>query len=435
MTATKVIGFYMESGSDHRTFFRMVKNPVCKTRQFLMRYYWRYQASRKNLECSGASSQSEIDVKVEVQSALQSPPQGGCRELATVLACAQILCKLLNEPNTSKETVKNAEDRMKLFLLHTVLLNKLPLKYRAQAINSSLLDQFCNAKDGKVYPFDEIHTSLWEILKSIHDSSADNLLDMSSVADIMDGRLVHTLFFFVLEQRSMGGFEGLNLPEDVIKETEATWGKVVAAVNSSHQSDSLESQFFPFFVDNVTSVQGLDEGTSKPDSCLKPMRLLDVENVLVNEYAGDIRSKINAMAGDENEDEVFNIGREFDEIYHWHSLKPLSDDHDRTKKDSDKPPDDPSKRFWFFKRKQQLNRWHRSYGNSLVGGNDRAKIITVTETGAKKKKGKNKEGKMSKKAAQIIEENEQKRKEQEKAKYQEKWHHVLKDIENNLKKR
>ena len=35
---------------------------------------------------------------------------------------------------------------------------------------------------------------------------------------------------------------------------------------------------------------------------------------------------------DENEDEVFNIGREFDEIYHWHSLKPLSDDHDRTKK-------------------------------------------------------------------------------------------------------
>ena len=62
--------------------------------------------------------------------------------------------------------------------------------------------------------------------------------------------------------------------------------------------------------------------------------------------------------------------------------------------DSDKPPDDPSERFWFFKRKQQLNRWHRSYGNSLVGGNDRAKIITVTETGAKKKKGKNKEGKM-----------------------------------------
>ena len=45
---------------------------------------------------------------------------------------------------------------MKLFLLHIVLLNKLPLKYRAQTINSTLLDEFCKAKDGKVYPFHEV---------------------------------------------------------------------------------------------------------------------------------------------------------------------------------------------------------------------------------------------------------------------------------------
>lgn len=38
----------------------------------------------------------------------------------------------------------------------------------------------------------------------------------------------------------------------------------------------------------------------------------------------------------EDEDEVFNIGREFDELYHWHSLKPLSDDFDRTKADAGK---------------------------------------------------------------------------------------------------
>ena len=39
---------------------------------------------------------------------------------------------------------------------------------------------------------------------------------------------------------------------------------------------------------------------------------------------------------DEDEDEVFNIGREFDELYHWHSLRPLSDDFDRTKADEGK---------------------------------------------------------------------------------------------------
>ena len=33
-----------------------------------------------------------------------------------------------------------------------------------------------------------------------------------------------------------------------------------------------------------------------------------------------------------SDDEIPNVGREFDERYHWHSLKPLFDDYDRTKK-------------------------------------------------------------------------------------------------------
>ena len=39
------------------------------------------------------------------------------------------------------------------------------------------------------------------------------------------------------------------------------------------------------------------ERPSEPDSCVKVRRLLEVESDLVNEYAGDIRSKINATAG------------------------------------------------------------------------------------------------------------------------------------------
>ena len=35
---------------------------------------------------------------------------------------------------------------------------------------------------------------------------------------------------------------------------------------------------------------------------------------------------------EETEDEVLLIGKEFDEKYHWHSLRQLSDDYDRTKK-------------------------------------------------------------------------------------------------------
>lgn len=57
---------------------------------------------------------------------------------------------------TIQETVDMAKNRMKLFLLHSVLLNKLPLKYRAQSLNSTLLDDFSKTQDGKVYPFHEV---------------------------------------------------------------------------------------------------------------------------------------------------------------------------------------------------------------------------------------------------------------------------------------
>ena len=60
----------------------------------------------------------------------------------------------------------------------------------------------------------------------------------------------------------------------------------------------------------------------------------------------------------------------------------------------DKPPDDPYKRKWYFKKKQFLSRFQTFYGNSLVDGIDKAKIITVTETEAKKKTRKKKQGKM-----------------------------------------
>ena len=43
--------------------------------------------------------------------------------------------------------------------------------------------------------------------------------------------------------------------------------------------------------------------------------------------------------------------------------------------------------------KQKYARFQRFYGNSLVGGIDQQKIITVKESGSKKKKGKRKESK------------------------------------------
>ncbi|XP_068760165.1 probable ATP-dependent RNA helicase DDX60 isoform X1 [Montipora capricornis] len=438
MTATKVMGFYTQSTSDHNWLFRKYLEPVRETWKVLMSY-WRREASENERGCLGDSSSSQIDVKEKVKTALKSPRQGGCRGLATMLACEMVLYKAINEPNFNEKRMKATEDRIKLFLLHSLLLNTLPLKYRAQTINANLLDRYCKESDGHIYPFQEIHRCLWKILKVIHDDypamkdAASVSLDMSSVADIMDGRLVHALFSLAVDQSSMD-IEAFSLPEDVIKEAKSAWLEIVAAVNTTRHPDLLQSYFPHIFAGCVAGFpRKEDEDGVEWESCVKLKKLLGVDNVLVNEYAGDIRSNINAMAVEESvEEELFNIGREFDELYHWHSLKPLSDDYDRTKKTiTEKLPDDPRLRKKRLIGKQKFARYHRLYGDSLSGDIGLAKTIIVTNTNTQKKKGKKKEGKVSQKAKQIIEANEQKRREEEQGKDQEKWKHIEKSLRSD----
>ena len=52
--------------------------------------------------------------------------------------------------------MKTAGERMKLFLLHIILLNKLPLQFRAHHIDKNLLNKFCTAKDDNIFPFNEV---------------------------------------------------------------------------------------------------------------------------------------------------------------------------------------------------------------------------------------------------------------------------------------
>ena len=66
-------------------------------------------------------------------------------------------------PLRLQEKMKTVEDRMKLILLHIVLLNKLPLKCRAHLIDENLLNEFCKAKDDNVYPFNEVSEVTWQI--------------------------------------------------------------------------------------------------------------------------------------------------------------------------------------------------------------------------------------------------------------------------------
>ena len=50
----------------------------------------------------------------------------------------------------------------------------------------------------------------------------------------------------------------LSLPEEVIRDAESVWKKVVALVNGSRHSDHLECQFFPLFDGTATGVHCIE---------------------------------------------------------------------------------------------------------------------------------------------------------------------------------
>lgn len=72
-----------------------------------------------------------------------------------------------------------------------------------------------------------------------------------------------SIFELVFAVLSVSGLSGL--PEDLIKETEDAWSKVLAIVNNVHPSDSRRSQFFPLFKENVTGAQSFQGENVSPN--------------------------------------------------------------------------------------------------------------------------------------------------------------------------
>ena len=55
-------------------------------------------------------------------------------------------------------------------------------------------------------------------------------------------------------------YPAFSLPEDVIKEAESAWSKIVAAVNTTQHSDLLQAHFLPVFSGSVASFPRKDDG-------------------------------------------------------------------------------------------------------------------------------------------------------------------------------
>jgi hypothetical protein len=150
--------------------------------------------------------------------------------------------------------------------------------------------------------------------------------------------------------------------------------------------------------------------------------LIQMECSLLNEYAGEILENTSVKKLDVNDPDVAALvisGSNFDETYHWHSGKPLSDEYDRTKDNNSEVKDKRA-----LKNNQKYARFMQRYGQSLQGEVN-FKPIIVEKSNKNHKKGKNKD---SKKSLEIQEENSMKKEKTKLKKEEDLWQHEKKRV-------
>ena len=303
-------------------------------------------------------------------------------------------------------------DLVHIVLLHGVLLTQLPLKYRAFSLDdydhSTTYPQF--AKNLKVLQF--IMAEVLDVfLQALKD---DDTTSMSGVCDAWDGRLLYQVMFLSLASKKDGG----RLP---LSDSSQTKYECLVHVVSSLLDGEEKLGAAPI-------LQYLGSNKSQMGDCTKEINtdsglllqkkhsqeqvvvrekdgLIQIECSLLNEYAGDILDNTMVRKLDINDPDVAALvvsGNDFDEKYHWHSGKPLSDKYDRTKENNS---DIQDKRA--LMESQKYARYMQRYGQSLQGEVSFQPIV-VEKVNKNQKKEKNK---ISKKALEIKKENSMKNEE------------------------
>ena len=331
-------------------------------------------------------------------------------------------------------------DLVRVLLLHGVLLTQLPLKYR-----SFFLDDSDNLLTSRA-----IHRQVKEslgklqfIMAEILDVSLHALEDedspwsMSGICDAWDGRLLHQILFLLLASKR----DGCELP--LSDSSQRKFESLVHVVSSLLLDGEEKLEASPIlrylgnnenYLCNTTQEMNADlenqkaripakyseyllqkKQSEKQVDVQEKDGLIQMKCSLLNEYAGKILENTSVKKLDINDPDIAALvvsGNDFDEIYHWHSGKPLSDEYDKTKDNSN---DIQDKRA--LKNKQKYAIYMERYGQSLQGERN-YKPIVVEKANKKQKKEKNK---ISKKALDIQEKNRMKREKEKLEKEEDSW--------------
>ncbi|XP_068131464.1 probable ATP-dependent RNA helicase DDX60 [Hyperolius riggenbachi] len=240
-----------------------------------------------------------------------------------------------------------------------------------------------------------------------HSKALNGPVNWNHISDLSDDLLLKNIAYCYEKEEFSDG--NLDYGKDVYQVFQHIWDRTLQlSCIKQLQSCQLRTTSTPLLSEKTIIVH-----RGKKES----LGLIPMRSKILDDYAGGIINDLAVLKSNDLLVTFLAQAKPFDELTHWHSRKPLSDDYDRTKHV-------PIKDDYALRSYQKFQTFQRFYGKSL--GMCIAKQIVLKSNEAcsshkePKASGKKKETQMKKKD-QIIQENLKKIRMEEEKKEIEKW--------------
>ncbi|NXW54987.1 DDX60 helicase, partial [Eurystomus gularis] len=418
----RVYGYHVQSVYKHRFFFQKYERNLRCACEKLVRYKEPLMCLCEHLKMSLKSMQEEVHQTICLLKKLW-PEGSDIRRVVCVLACAvglKIYSNMLEKANTSvgAKTERSASGRSKLLspeeaadlcrmqCLTVTFLLHMPLSQRAQI----RIMKSCWTE--KVLPLIKMQQLCTHFALTQLSDTNDWKLDLTYLPDLNDDSLLMNLAHYYEVEYT----EGLEFKKELGKEMENEYQYLWDTVTKL----AMKYSFGDAFPIRKTSQLFLEQEQTVFRVCeeeIPNVGLISVKSDLVEDYAGDVLKDLPVLESNDPAVTSLNKYKEFDELCHWHSGRPLTEEYERVRCNADAKSKDPKER----RQIQKLQAFRHFYGSTL--GDSTSKLIVYQDevSGNANAAVKKTPKKHKSKAETIVEENNRRLKTKEEKKEQEQW--------------
>ncbi|KAM9330426.1 putative ATP-dependent RNA helicase DDX60 [Gastrophryne carolinensis] len=331
------------------------------------------------------------------------------RAVTCAVACAMVLKVHANTQNSQHQdidlqlTLEDAADLCRMTCLCTALMILLPLSQRAK------IRRIKGDWNTNTLMFLRLLEHCQNIvLDTMRECCKKKEINWTCVSDISDYLLLKNIAYYCEKEYNTDlNFEFGKKVEEIYT---CLWGSTLKLFSQGEHLNSYELRTTEsHFLSSESSV------IVEQDKIL-PVGLLPMRSDIIEDYAGDVIEELPVLSSDHFS--MLARKKPYDELIHWHSGRPLSDDYDRTKHEND------MKDEWALRNYQKLQTFEYRYGQSL--GIKKSKKIVLEHNQPEEKRRvhrgpANKKAPQIKKKDQIIEQNLKKTKAIVETKEQQQW--------------